>query len=264
MTKKFAKEVLSLHKFVWSLSKKDFQTRYLGSFLGILWAFIQPTTQVLIFWFVFQVGFKNAPIDNFPFILWLISAMIPWFFISDCIQNGTTSIIDNGYLVKKVVFRIGVLPFVKIYSAFYVHAFFILFMIVMFMVYGYFPTIYLLQIFYYLGAVSILVLGISLITSSLIIFLKDMGQIVGVLLQIGFWLTPIFYSLDIVPEKYQFLFKLNPFMYIVEGYRETFIYHKWFWEHPKLTLSYWLVTTVTLGVGIFIFKKLRPHFSDVL
>ncbi|WP_238651035.1 ABC transporter permease [Paenibacillus piscarius] len=264
MTRGFGGKALELHRFVLSLSKKDFQTRYLGSFLGILWAFIQPTIQVLIFWFVFQVGFKNAPIDNFPFILWLVSAMIPWFFISDSIQSGTTSIVENGYLVKKIVFRIGVLPIVKIYSAFYVHLFFIVFMVLMFAIYGYYPNIYYFQIIYYFFSASLLVFGISMITSALIIFLKDVGQIVGVLLQFGFWLTPIFYSLDTVPVRYQFLLKLNPFFYITQGYRETFIYHKWFWEHPKMTLSYWLITIVTLILGIFIFKKLRPHFSDVL
>lgn len=252
------------YNFIWDLSKKDFKTRYLGSFLGILWAFIQPCLQILIFWFVFQVGFKSAPVDNFPFILWLISAMVPWFFISDSIQNGTNSIIENSYLVKKVVFRVSVLPIVKIYSALLVHLFFIAFVIFMFSIYGYSPTIYMLQILYYLPASIILILAISWITSSLVIFLKDIGQVVSVCLQIGFWMTPIFYSLNIVPEKYHFWLKLNPFYYIVEGYRESLIYHKWFWEHPKLTMNYWLITIVLLIIGTYVFKKLRPHFSDVL
>jgi len=190
--------------------------------------------------------------------------MVPWFFISDSLLNATNSISDNSYLVKKVLFRVSILPVVKIYSALYIHAFFLLFTVGMFAIYGYMPSLYNLQVLYYLACGILLVLGLSWITASLIIFLKDVGQIVAVVLQFGFWLTPIFYSLKIVPEKYQFLFKLNPFYYIVEGYRNSFVYHKWFWEQPNLTLYFWVVTCFILTLGIFVFKKLRPHFADVL
>jgi lipopolysaccharide transport system permease protein/teichoic acid transport system permease protein len=260
----FIRDMLKQQRFVLEMSKKDIKARYLGSFLGILWAFIQPTVQILIFWYVFQVGFKNAPVDNFPFILWLISAMIPWFFISDSIIGSTNSIMENNYLVKKVVFRVSILPIVKIYSALFVHLFFIVFMIIMFSIYGYKPNVYYFQIIYYLFSSIILLLGISWITSSLVIFLKDIGQIIAVLVQFGFWLTPIFYSINTIPEKYHFIIKLNPFFYIVEGYRETFVYQKWFWEHPWLTLNFWIITFVFLLVGTIVFKKLRPHFADVL
>lgn len=254
----------SKHRFAFELAKKDFQTRYVGSFLGVLWAFIQPAIQILIFWFVFQVGFKSTPIDNFPFILWLISAMIPWFFISDSILGATNSITDNSYLVKKVVFRVSFLPLIKIYSALWVHLFFIAVIFLMFSLYGYYPDIYNVQIIYYVLCISVLVLGVSWITSSLIVFLKDIGQVVGTLLQFGFWLTPIFYSIDIIPQKYILFMKLNPAYYIIQGYRDTFIYKVWFWEHPMLTAYFWIVAIILTIIGAVIFKKLRPHFADVL
>jgi ABC-type polysaccharide/polyol phosphate export permease len=264
MISTFFKDIFTNYKFIWNLSKKDFQTRYLGSFLGVLWAFIQPAVQILIFWFVFQVGFKSTPIDDFPFILWLISAMIPWFFISDSIQGATNSIIDSSFLVKKVVFRVSFLPIVKIYSALWIHLFFVFVIFVMFGIYGYYPNVYNVQVIYYMMCSIILILGISWITSSLIIFLKDVGQFVAILLQFGFWLTPIFYSIKIIPEKFQFLIKLNPFFYIIEGYRDAFVYKKWFWEYPTLTLYFWIATILILIIGALLFKKLRPHFADVL
>lgn len=260
----FLKEVKNIQKIVWEFSIQDFKAKYLGSFLGVLWAFIQPTIQIIIFWFIFQVGFKSIPVDDFPFILWFISAMVPWFFISDSIQSATNSIIENNFLVKKVVFRVSLLPLFKIYSALYVHIFFLVFTIGMFCIYGYKPSIYNLQVIYYLFSMIVLVLGISWITSSLVIFLKDVGQIVSMILQFGFWLTPIFYTLNMVPEKYQFFFKLNPFYYIIKGYRDSFVYHRWFWEFPNLTVFYWIVTLMVLATGMFVFKKLRPHFADVL
>ncbi|MED0676143.1 ABC transporter permease [Aneurinibacillus thermoaerophilus] len=260
----FSKSLLQSRRLIFELAKKDFQSRYLGSYLGIIWAFVQPTIMILIFWFVFQVGFKSMPVDNFPFILWLICGLIPWFFFSDALNSATTSIIDNSYLVKKIVFRVGILPFIKITSVLFVHLFFICFLFIAFAAYGYYPSVYNLQVFYYSFAMIMLVLGLSWITSALVVFLKDVGQIVAMLLQFGFWLTPIFYAIKIVPEKYHTIMKLNPMYYIIEGYRDTFIYHVWFWEHYKLTAYFWSVTGVCLIVGAVIFRKLRPHFADVL
>lgn len=251
-------------KLVFGLAQKDLQVRFLGSYLGLIWAFIQPTVQILIFWFVFQVGFKSVPVDNFPFILWLMSAMIPWLFISDSISSATNSIVENSYLVKKVNFSVKLLPVVKIMSSLFIHVFFIIFLYIMFLLYDFNPDAYSLQVFYYLTCSVLLVLGISWITSSLVIFLKDVGQLVGMILQFVFWLTPIFWSIDILPVQYKGLIKWNPLFYIIEGYRETFIYKRWFWEHSFLTAYFWIFTLFLLVAGIFIFKRLRPHFADVL
>ena len=260
----FLMDIIRNRRLLWELTKKDFQTRYLGSYLGILWAFIQPTITVLIFWFVFQVGFKSTPVDNFPFILWLICGMFPWFFISDSISSATNSILDNSYLVKKVVFRVALLPIVKIISAFIVHVFFVGILLLMFGVYGYMPTLYNLQIIYYMLAASCLLLGIAWLTSALTVFLKDVGQLTAMILQFGFWGTPIFWSFRTIPEKYMLFLKLNPAYYIIEGYRNSFIYNRWFWEDVNLTVYYWLITGIMLMIGAVAFKKLRPHFADVL
>ncbi len=251
-------------KMIMELSKTDFKKKYLGSYLGIFWAFIQPAFTILIFWFVFQVGFKSAPVDNFPFVLWLVTGMVPWFFFSDSVSNSTTSIIENTFLVKKVVFRVDLLPIVKIVSALYIHVFFVAVLFLLFIFYGYYPNLYNFQIFYYVIATILLVLGLSLITSCLVVFLKDIGQIVGITLQFGFWLSPIFWSIRMIPEKFHILIYLNPMFYIVEGYRNTFVYHRWFWEFPYMTLYYWLFTILVLVTGVYLFKKLRPHFADML
>ena len=260
----FLIDIIKSRKLILELTKKDFQVRYLGSYLGILWAFVQPVITILIFWFVFQVGFKSAPVSNFPFILWLMAGIIPWFFFAESIASATSSVIDNSYLVKKVVFRVSILPIIKIVSALIIHLFFVVVLFIMFLAYGYKPSLYNLQVVYYLFSTIVLVLGISWITSSLIIFLKDIGQIVGVILQFGFWLTPIFWSFEMIPEKYHFIFKLNPAYYIVEGYRNTFINHIWIWELPNLTVYFWVETMVIFVIGALLFRRLRPHFADVL
>lgn len=260
----FLHSIWQSRTLLWKLTKNDFKQKYLGNLLGFFWAFIQPTATIAVFWFVFQVGFKSQPVDNFPFILWLVAGMFPWFYFAEGFSSGTNSILDNSFLVKKILFRVSLLPVIKLTSAFVIHTFFIFFMFFMFIYYGYSPEIYWIQLIYYLFALTLLLLGLSWITSSVIVFFKDVGQFVAIIIQFGFWLTPIFWSMKLVPERYHSLIELNPLVYIIEGYRNSMIYHKWFWEDMHMTLYYWAITLVIFIVGGLTFSKLRPHFSDVL
>lgn len=260
----FLKAIIQNRQMLWSLTKNDFKQRYLGNMFGVLWAFIQPTVTILIFWFIFQVGFKAQPVDDFPFILWLIAGMFPWFYFAEGLSNGTNSIVANNFLVKKVVFRVSLLPIVSLMTALAIHAFFICCMFAMFLYYGYSAEVYWLQIPYYLFSLSVLLLGLSWLTSSIVVFFKDMGQFVAMMIQFGFWLTPIFWSMKMVPEKYHWIVQLNPLVYIIDGYRNSMIYHQWFWNDINMTLYFWLVTAGIFILGGLTFRKLRPHFADVL
>ena len=260
----FLKAIFQSKALLWSLTKNEFKQKYVGNILGIFWAFIQPAAMIGIFWFVFQVGFKSKPVDNFPFILWLVAGMFPWFYFAEGLSTGTNSVQANSFLVKKVVFRVSLLPIIPLLSALSIHIFFIFFMFAMFMYYGYSPEIYWVQLIYYVFATSVLLLGLSWLTSSIVIFFKDIGQFVSIIVQFGFWLTPIFWSLKMVPEEYHWIINLNPMAYIIDGYRNSMIYHKWFWEDMNFTIYFWLCTIIIFFLGGFTFKKLRPHFSDVL
>lgn len=258
------KELYNNRRLIFSLAKNDFKTKYAGSYLGIFWAFVQPVITVLTYWFVFQVGFRSGSIDNCPFLLWLIVGLVPWFFFSEAIINATNSMIEYSYLVKKVVFKISILPIVKIVSALFIHIFFIAFTIVLFIIYGYIPTIHVVQVLYYSLCTIMLVLGISYSTSAIIVFFKDLGQIVAIVLQIGVWFTPIMWSYNMVPNRYRWILKLNPMYYIVEGYRDSFINHVWVWERYNQTIYFWIVAIILFSIGTMIFRKLKVHFADVL
>jgi len=251
-------------RLLFTLVKKELKDKYLGSYLGVTWAFIQPTATIIIFWFIFQVGFKAIPVDGYPFILWLISGMLPWFFFAEALQNATHSVIDYKYLVKNVVFNAGILPIVKIAASLIIHLFFILFMIVMFIIYGYYPNVNYIQLLYYLVCSLALLIALSYITSSLVVFFKDLGHFIAMMLQFGFWITPIFWSITMVPERYHMFIKLNPVFYITEGYRYSMIYRQWFWNFHTQSLYFWIVTILLLITGYFLFKRLSAHFNDVL
>ena len=260
----FITELFSRRDVIYELTRRDFKAVYLGSYLGILWAFALPIANILIFWFIFEVGFKSRPVGNVPYVLWLISGIVPWFFFSDCVNNGANSVLQNSFIVKKVAFSIGMLPIIKILSALIIHVFFILLTLVIFIAYGYTPDLYFLQVFYYLFAMITLLIGLSWLTSSVVIFFRDLRPLITIILQIGFYLTPIFWNLKIFPEEYHLLMQVNPIYYIIEGYRDSLITKVWFWEHWSMTLYFWLLTTLVLACGALVFRRLRPHFADVL
>lgn len=262
----FPKEIWGSRKLILQLSKNDFKTKFAGSYLGIIWAFIQPVVTVLVYWFVFQQGLRSGGVANVPFVLWLIAGLVPWFFFSDALNGGTNALLEYQYLVKKVVFQINILPVVKVLSALYVHIFFVLFSLVLYACYGLFPDIYYLQIIYYSFCMFIFVLGISYFTSAVVGFFRDLSQIIGIVLQVGVWMTPIMWNIDTMglPEWLKKIFELNPMYYIVSGYRDSLINKVWFWEQANLSIYFWVLTIFFFAGGTLVFKKLKIHFADVL
>jgi lipopolysaccharide transport system permease protein/teichoic acid transport system permease protein len=260
----FICEIYNFRRVILELTKNDFRSRYLGSLLGVTWAFVHPVITVLILWFVFQTGFRTGPVDGTPYVIWLMCGLLPWNFFADSLSNATSSISDHHYLVKRMVFRVSILPLVKILSSLIVHIFFIVLLYILVCVTVGVPSIRSLQVFYYLFMKIILILGISWFTSAVVIFFKDLGQMITIVLQFGFWLTPIFWQLKMIPEKYRTFFLLNPEFYIVEGYRKSLLSEGWFWEDPTLTLYFAACTGVMFVLGAFMFMRLRPHFADVM
>jgi ABC-type polysaccharide/polyol phosphate export permease len=251
---------------IYSLAKQDFKQRFAGNYLGVLWAFLSPLITIGIIWFVFEIGFKAGLVDNsVPFILWLMAGMIPWQFLADAISQGTSSIIDKPYLVKKIVFRVSTLPLIKILTALTIHLFFLFVILIMYLL-VYKQTFHwtYLQLPYYVFCVIVFAIGFSWATASIVVFFRDLSQIIGMMIQFGFWLTPIFWSKNMVQEEYLLFLKLNPAYYIIEGFRDSLIYNVWFWDRPLLSLYFWSFTIVSTLFGAFIFKRLRPHFADVL
>ncbi|MEQ2701283.1 MULTISPECIES: ABC transporter permease [Hungatella] len=258
------KEFISNRSLILDLAINDFKTRYAGSYLGIVWAFVQPVVTILVYWFVFQVGFRSGTLKEVPFVLWLAAGLVPWFFFNEALNSATSSLIDYGYLVKKVVFNIRIIPFVKILSALFVHAFFVIFILLLYILNNIFPSIYWLQIVYYSGYMIILCLGITYVTSALMIFFRDLSQIINVFLQIGIWMTPIMWDIAVIPIQHQWILKLNPMYYVVEGYRNALIYHNWFWNDPIQTVYVWIIAIIMLLLGNYVFNKLKEYFADAL
>lgn len=268
-------EMLRERKLIWKLAKNDFKTKFAGSYLGTIWAFVQPVITVLVYWFVFEKALGSAAQTTragieAPFLIWLIAGLVPWFFFQDAMNGGTGALLEYNYLVKKVVFKINILPVVKIVSALFVHLFFLAVAVLICIGYGIYPNWYMLQVFYYAACMVLLTMGLVYATSAIVIFFRDMAQIVAIAIQIGVWATPIMWNIDSpdmaerIPEIVMNILKLNPMYYVVNGYRDALINQVAFWEYPGLTAYFWVFAVLMLWIGTSIFKKLRVHFADML
>ncbi len=264
--------LVSDRKLIWNLAKNDIKKKFAGSYLGVVWAFVQPVITILLYWFVFEKGLNSKATDlrtgiEIPFVLWLMAGLVPWFYFQEAMNGGTGVLVEYSYLVKKVVFRIDTLPVVKMISALFTHLFFVVFAIVVFWLMGYTPDLYTLQVIYYSFCMIVLTTGIVYATGAVTVFFRDMKEVVGIVLQIGMWVTPIMWNFETmtqIPGWAKTILKLNPMYYVVSGYRDALIHKIGFWENMELTIYFWAVTIVMFVLGTSIFKRLRPHFADVL
>ncbi len=251
-------------KFIFTFSLDDFRTKYSGSILGLVWAFIQPVITILIYWFVFQIGFKSQPVENVPYIVWLVSGIVIWMFISETISSTVPVLIEYSYLVKKVVFDIKTLPWIRLVSNLYVHIFLMAVSVIFFLFFGVKPSVFYLQIFYYFAYALLLIAVIDYITVTLYVFYRDTSQIVGVIMQLLFWMTPIVWNIAAMPEVVCEILEFNPLYYIVRGYRDSLIGSTCFINYGWMNVYYWAVAVVLFCIGSRLFNKSKIHFADVL
>lgn len=263
-------ELFQNRHLIWKLAKNDFKKRYAGSYLGAVWALAQPVVTVLMYYIVFDKIFDSsrqvtAGGAEIPFVLFLTAGLVPWFFFSEALNNGTNALLEYNYLVKKVVFKISILPIIKVIAACFIHVFFICILLLVACIYGYFPTIYTIQLVYYSICLFAFVLALSYSTCAIVVFFKDLSQIINIALQIGMWATPILWNINEMGQSGGImLLKLNPLVYIVNGYRSSIYEREWFFQDFFSTMYFWIVTVVLFGVGALIFKRLKVHFADVL
>ncbi len=263
-------ELFQSRRLIWKLAKNDFKKRYAGSYLGVVWAMAQPVVTVVMYWIVFDRVFDTrsqlvASGVEVPYVLYLTAGLVPWFYFSEAITQGTMALLEYNYLVKKVVFNISILPIIKVIAATFIHVFFVCILLIVAVGYGYYPTIYTLQLFYYSFCMFLLVLAMSYFTCALVVFIRDLQQIINIALQIGMWATPILWDISMLTEDYmKSFFKLNPMVYIVNGYRSAIYEQEWFWEHFYSSTYFWIFTISLFCIGTLLFKKLRTHFADVL
>lgn len=260
----FFRRFFQYHDMIFALAVRDLQSKYIGTLGGVLWAFIHPLAVVVVFYFVFAVGFRAHGPSGTPFILWFVSGLVPWFLFNDTLQAITRSISGNAHLVKKTIFPTEVLPLVHVISSLFPHLIFMLILVGMLIFYNVPLSVDRILVIYYFMCTVTLLLGLGWLLSALQVFYRDIAQALTIFLNLWFWSTPIVWSQEIFPVQYRGLLSFNPIFYIVEGYRNMMIYKITVWPSLQETVFFWIINLIFLFLGIYVFRRLKPEFADVI
>lgn len=260
------KDHYDYRKQIFKLAKSDLIKTYRGAALGWAWAIIKPAFTIFVYWFTFSTGIRGAgkPVNGYPFFLFLISGVIPWFYMSDMLTAGTNSIRSYNYLVTKVNFPVSTIPTFVSISKYYVHLFLMAIMVTIFTLMGRVPDIYYLQLPFYMLFTFFFWTIFALLSSLLAALSKDYLNLIKSLITAIFWLSGILFD----PMQHDGIFgqilMLNPVTYLTSGYRNVFIYKVWFFHQPKRMLYFFIILTLMTMFCLWAYKKLRKEIPDVL
>lgn len=252
---------------VMRLAVADLKKTYNGSALGWAWAVIKPVFTIFVYWFAVSIGLRSGKtVGDFPFILWLMAGMISWFFMSEAITGGTMCIRKYSYLVTKMKYPIMTIPTFTNLATLIVHEVLIVAVIIIFWIFGYAPTIYLLQLPLYTLLMFMFFNAWALFAGLVSCISKDFSNLVKSF-NIGvFWLSGIVWNIDnIADNKILSIFmQINPVSFIAYGYRNCFLYHKWIFDEPEKLLIFIGEYALLIFLSLWAYKKLRKEIPDVL
>lgn len=252
-----------------TLVRRDLEARYKGSVLGNLWPLLNQLSQLLIYTYVFAIvlqvklNLQGVPANNLTFGLWLFAGLLPWIAFTGGLTGATTSVVVQPNLVKKVVFPLALLPLVPILAAFIESCFGLIALIILYAIstHTFHATLALLPLVWL--PQLMLTAGLGYLLAGLTVFIRDVPQTLGVVLNLWFYVTPIVYPATAIPEKWRtYIFWLNPLTAMAEVYRDLILVgnvNHW----KELTVAF-LIASVVLLLGLWCYRRLRPAFADVL
>lgn len=253
-------------KQLFKLARTEIIKTYKGAALGWSWAIIRPAIQIFVFWFAFSIGLRNGkPVEGYPFFLWLIAGMIPWFYMRDMIQGGSACLRRHTHLVTKIKFPISTIPTFVSLSLFAVHIGLILIVVLIYMGFGYMPDLYYLQLPFYMLLMFLFFTAWGLFAGVLSAMSRDFLNLVKALTTALFWMSGILYDVNGIKIGWlRIVLLYNPITLIDNGYRNCFVYKKWFWETPREMLNFVIVYAIMVLLAVWAYRKLRKDIPDVL
>lgn len=260
------KEHKGFGRIIFKLAKVDLIKTYRGSALGWAWAIIKPTVLIFVYWFTFGIGLR-APrsVEGFPYFLWLISGLVPWFYMSEMLTQGTEAIRGYKHLVTKMNFPVSTIPTFVSLSKLSVHLCMLAIVILIFILSGYTPDIYFLQLPVYILMMYVFFTAWSLFSSPLAAISKDFSNLIKSFITAVFWLSGVIWDASHITNPIaKIFFSINPVTYLSTGFRNVFIYKKWFFEDTETLIYFGCVTLVMIILATIIYKKLRKDIPDVL
>ncbi|ASN04123.1 ABC transporter permease [Virgibacillus necropolis] len=267
------KEQLKHFYLIKRLSAYEIKNQNKNNYLGMAWEVINPSIQILIYWFVFGALREHNKVEivpgmEVPFINWLLGGFILWIFFYQATIQGSKSIYSRLRMLSKMNFPMSIIPNFVIFSKFYIHIFMLLIAVIIFQLTGFYMNIYYLQFIYFIFAAFCLIFSISLITSTLSTIIRDVHMFLNSTLRMGLYLSGVLWPITILNEFSPIIteiLKLNPLYYLIEGYRAALFGTEWhFITHWEYSLYFWGVVIVLFLFGSMLHVKFRRHFIDYL
>ncbi|AEP88496.1 teichoic acids export ABC transporter permease subunit TagG [Bacillus spizizenii] len=267
------KEQVTSFPLILRLASYETKSQYQMNYLGVLWQFLNPLIQMLAYWFVFGMGIRNSQpvitgVGEVPFIVWMLAGLIPWFFISPTILDGSNSVFKRINMVAKMNFPISSLPSVVIASNLFSYFVMMGIYVIVLLASGVYPDLHWIQYFYYFICMIVFMFAFSLFNSTISVLVRDYQFFLQAVTRLLFFLLPVFWNItEQLGKNYPGLLpviKLNPIYYLIEGFRNSFLDGKWFFQDMKYTLYFWLFTFLLLTVGSILHMKFRDKFVDFL
>lgn len=264
--KKWIVRFKKVYKLLPPLIVRDIKERYAGSTAGMLWTVMQPVMTILLFWLVFSQILKirvHVDTGEIPFLPFLLSGLLPWFAIQEGVTRGASSIIEKGYIIKKVFYPAELFPLSAVLSSLIHHAIgFAVFLAVFFALSGKIAFFQAPLIIALLLMQVVLTVGLAFFLSALSVYIRDILQVLGLIFQALFYTTTILFPIEQVPAGLKPVILLNPFTWLMEAYHSVILYGR----YPDAgSMAYLFV--LSFGVfagGFYVFKRLKKGFADVL
>ncbi|GFZ86529.1 teichoic acid translocation permease protein TagG [Compostibacillus humi] len=262
------REQIENRKLIYRMATFEIKGMYQGHYLGSLWQFINPAIQIAIYWVVFGIGLRGGQTINsdIPYILWLLMGLIPWFFISPTMVQGSNSVYQKVSLVSKMNFPVSILPTIRIVGNSFQFFNLLLILFVLLLIYGVELSIYILQLPYYIFSLYVFLFAFTLFSSTLSTLIRDYQSFLQQVMRMFLYISPILWNPagSQVPDWLTNVLRLNPFYYIIDGMRNSFLGDNWFFDDIVYTLYFWVLTFVILYFGVKIHMRFRKNFVDYL
>jgi teichoic acid transport system permease protein len=253
-------------KQIFQLAAVDLMRTYRGSALGWLWAVIKPSVTIFVYWFAFSVGLRaGKDVGGFPFFLWLVAGIIPWFYMSEMLTQGSTNFKRYDYLVTKIRFPVSTISTFVSLSKLYVHIALLLIVVVLFILFGYPVDVYFLQLPVYVALMFVFFTMWSMFASLLSAMSKDFANVVSSFVMAIFWVSGIMWDVNQISDPVlSKVLLFNPVTFLANGYRNVFIYKRWFFQDTFALMAFLIMLAGMFGLALYTFHRLRRDIADVL
>lgn len=261
------KENIEYRGQMWELARVHQKKQFRGADLGLMWAFAKPSMYIIVFYAAISIGFKSAKgIEGMicPYFVWLAIGMISFFYMRDMILNGANCFKKYGAFISKAKYPVGTLPTTVMISYLLIHFGMLALGIVICFIFKVWPSIYWIQTLFYMVLMLIMSFFWSVGTGIVSVIYRDFYNFLQVGNQMVFWLSAILFDVNGLGPRGQTVFLFNPITFIVEGYRNSFCRHIWFWEEPLKLGCFLIVLAIMAAIAMLMYKKLAKRLPDLV